>query len=152
MATTPEGWTRISSSLNYENASEAIEFLCKAFGFEVKLRVDAPGGKVAHSELVVDGGMIMVGDKVADDGSDKAGRDWSVTPKQAGGNTQALMMFVDDIDAHLARAKSAGAIVMEPKVSDYGDEYWVDRTYECIDIGGHHWWFVQRLATGGKKQ
>ncbi|MEO8877078.1 MAG: hypothetical protein ABI461_15910, partial [Polyangiaceae bacterium] len=87
------------------------------------------------------------------DGSEKPDRDWSITPKQAGGCTQSLMMFVDDVDAHLARAKKAGAtIVMEPKVSDYGEDYWADRTYECVDIGGHHWWFVQRLSTGGKKQ
>ncbi|HEX7663106.1 MAG TPA: VOC family protein [Polyangiaceae bacterium] len=152
MGSVPEGWTRISSSLTYDNASEAIDFLCKAFGFEVRLRVDVPGGKVAHSELVVDGGMVMVGDKVGDDGNKKEGRDWSITPKQAGGCTQALMMFVDDLDAHLTRARAAGAtIASEPKVSDYGDDYWIDRSYEAIDIGGHHWWFCQRLATKGKK-
>ena len=31
------------------------------------------------------------------------------------------------------------------KTSDYGEEYWADRGYGCEDIGGHHWWFMQRL-------
>ena len=33
----------------------------------------------------------------------------------------------------------------EPKTTDYGEDYWADRGYECVDIGGHHWWFYQRL-------
>lgn len=145
MATTPAGWPRISSSLTYDDANTAIDFLCKAFGFEVKLKVDVPGGKVAHSELVVDGGMVMVGDDVGDDGNAK-GRSWRVTPKKAGGCTQALMMFVDDVEATCERARKAGAVIaMEPTVNDYGEDYWTDKTCECIDIGGHHWWFVQRL-------
>jgi len=149
MATTPEGWSRICSSLSYENASLAIDFLCDAFGFEVKLRVDAPDGKVVHSELVVDGGLIMVCDNAA---GEKESKDWQVTPAQAKGNTQSLMMFVDDVEAHLAHVRKSGAkIVSEPKVSDYGEEYWADRSYECEDIGGHHWYFVQRLSTGAKQ-
>jgi uncharacterized glyoxalase superfamily protein PhnB len=34
---------------------------------------------------------------------------------------------------------------MEPKVSDYGPDHWSDKTYECVDPGGHHWWFAERL-------
>ncbi len=150
MATTPEGWARISASIHYDDANEAIDFLCRAFGFEVKLKIDAPGGKVVHSELVVEGGLVMVGDAVSEDGGERPGRDWVRTPTSAGGCTQALMMFVDDVDAHCARARAAGAkIVMEPKVSDYGEDYWTDKTYECVDVGGHHWWFVQRLRGKG---
>ena len=49
------------------------------------------------------------------------------------------------------RAKAGGAVITsEPKVSDYGDDYWVDRSYECRDLGGHHWWFTQRLRTRGQ--
>ena len=59
------------------------------------------------------------------------------------------MVFVDDVEAHCVRARNAGAkIVSEPKTSDYGAEYWIDRTYEAKDVEGHHWWFCQRLKTG----
>jgi uncharacterized glyoxalase superfamily protein PhnB len=136
----PKGWPRISSSPVYANAAQAIDWLCKAFGFEVQLKVEADGGKIAHSELVLPGGLIMIGD------AEKEGRDWRKTPKQAGGCTQALCVYVDDVDAHCERARAAGAtIASEPKTTDYGEGYWADRSYEAIDPEGHHWWFMQRI-------
>jgi uncharacterized glyoxalase superfamily protein PhnB len=63
-----------------------------------------------------------------------------------GANTQGLFLYVDDIDAHCERARAAGAKVLtEPKVSDYGEEYWADRGYEAEDPEGHRWWFAQRI-------
>jgi len=136
----PKGWPRISSSLVYENAAQAIDWLCKAFGFEVQLKVEADGGKIAHAELVLGGGLITTGDVK------REGRDWRKTPKEAGGCTQTLGIVVDDVDAHCERARKAGAtIATEPKTTDYGDGYWVDRSYEAIDPEGHHWWFWQRI-------
>lgn len=35
----PPGWTRFVSSIYYDDASAAIDWLCDAFGFEVKLKV-----------------------------------------------------------------------------------------------------------------
>ena len=68
-----------------------------------------------------------------------------------GANTQSLCICVDDVDAHCARARSAGArITLEPEVHDYGDEYWADRVYEAEDPEGHRWFFMQRLKTGGQ--
>jgi uncharacterized glyoxalase superfamily protein PhnB len=136
----PKGWPRISSSLAYAEAGKAIDWLCRAFGFEVQLKVEADGGKIAHSELVLGGGMIMLGDV------EKEGREWRKTPKEAGGCTQALCVYVDDVDAHCERARKAGAMIaVEPKTTDYGDGYWIDRSYEAVDPEGHHWWFMQRL-------
>ena len=82
--------------------------------------------------------------------SDKADKYPQVrSPGQVGGgNTQNLFMYVDDADAHCARARAKGArIVVEPKVSDYGEDYWSDKSYECVDVGGHHWWFAERLRS-----
>jgi uncharacterized glyoxalase superfamily protein PhnB len=71
------------------------------------------------------------------------------SPKTAGGSTQSLMVYVDDLEAHHARSRAAGAkITIEPKTSDYGPEYWSDRCYGVLDCEGHHWWFTQRLVTG----
>ena len=137
----PKGWPRISASLTYEKAAPAIDWLCKAFGFEIQLRVDGEGGRIEHSELVLGGGMIMVGDARGDE------RPWQKSPKQLdGANTQTQCIFVDDVDAHCERARAAGAkIATEPKTSDYGDDYWSDRSYEAIDPEGHHWYFMQRM-------
>jgi uncharacterized glyoxalase superfamily protein PhnB len=68
------------------------------------------------------------------------------SPLSAGCNTQGMMMYVDDVDAHCARAKAAGArIVDEPKIHDYGEDYWADKSYGAIDPEGHLWWITQRL-------
>lgn len=56
----PQGWPRISSALFYDDAPAAIEWLCRAFGFEVRLEVEGEGGRIEHSELVYGDGLIMV--------------------------------------------------------------------------------------------
>jgi uncharacterized glyoxalase superfamily protein PhnB len=145
MKPTPPGWPRISSGIWYEDPAAAIDWLCRAFGFEVQLRVEGEDGTIEHSELVLGGGLIMVG------GEKHERFPHARPPSKAGGaNTQNLMVFVDDVEAHCKHAREAGAVItMEPETHDYGDDYWVDRIYECRDIGGHHWWFVQRLRTRG---
>ncbi len=142
MKPTPPGWPRISSSLYYRDAAEAIDWLCRAFGFEVRLKVEGEGGRIEHSELVLGGGLIMVADVSKQDKMP-----YIRCPRDiGGGNTQNMMVYVDDAEAHCKRARDAGAtIVTEMKTSDYGEEYWTDRSYECTDIGGHHWWFAERM-------
>ena len=138
---TPKGWPRISSSLAYSDAGKAIDWLCNAFGFEVQLKVQTDTGKIAHAELVIGSGLVSLGD------DEHKGRTWRKSPREVGGaNTQSLCVYVDDVDAHCERARKAGAtIVKEPTTTDYGDGYWVDRSYECIALEGHHWWFMTRL-------
>jgi len=149
MKPTPSNFPRISSSVYYEDANAAIDWLCRAFGFELRLKVEGDDGRVEHSELVFGDGVIMVGSPR--DKSDKF--PYMKAPKQVGGaNTQNMMVYVDDVDAHCKRAREAGAkIVEEPKEHDYGEEYWSDRSYGCEDIGGHHWWFTQRLRNPNEK-
>ena len=142
MKPTPPGWPRISSSLYYDDAAKAIDWLCDAFGFKVRIKVEGEGGRIEHSELEFGEGVVMVA------GADKADKyPFIKSPSQiGGGNTQNMFVYVDDVDAHCARARAKGAtIVTEPKISDYGEDYWSDKGYECIDPGGHHWWFAQRL-------
>lgn len=140
------GWPRISSAIVYERGGEAIDWLVKAFGFEVKLRIENDDGSLVHSELTYGDGLIMVSEPKEKFPSLRA-------PSQVGGgNTQAMMVYVDDLEAHEKRARAAGArVVFEPETHDYGDEYWADRTYGCLDLGGHLWWFCQRMKTGGKQ-
>ena len=135
----------MSASVTYREAAKAIDFLCKAFGFEVQLRVDGEAGKIEHSELVLGGGLITTGDV-------ERGRPWRKPPREVDGtNTTQLCFYVDDVDAHCARARAAGATILgEPKTTDYGDDYWADRSYEAADPEGHRWWFMQRLRNKGE--
>jgi uncharacterized glyoxalase superfamily protein PhnB len=141
----PEGWPRISSSVFYDDAAAAIPWLCRTFGFEVRLKVEGEGGRIEHSELEYGDGMVMVGST-----GDKSGREVPLpcrSPRALGGaNTQMLCIFVDDVDAHCAHAREAGAKIVEgPRTSDYGEDYWTDRSYRAEDPEGHQWWFMQRL-------
>ena len=136
----PAGWPRISASLFYDDAATAIDWLCRAFGFEVRLKVDGEKGDIIHSELTLGEGVIMVAT------SDR--RPGHRSPKALGGTTQALFAYVDDADAHCARARSAGAkIQMEPATVDYGEGYWSDRGYQCEDPEGHSWYFAHRVRS-----
>lgn len=144
MKPTPMGMPRISSALFYDDAAAAIDWLCRAFGFEVRLKVEGEGGRIEHSELVFGEGLIMVGSIVGKEGRDSSHRR---SPQSIGGvNTQSLCVVVDDADAHCERARAAGAkILSEPTTNDYGDDYWADRTYEVEDLEGHRFWFMQRV-------
>jgi uncharacterized glyoxalase superfamily protein PhnB len=140
----PRGWPRFASSVYYEDASAAIDWLCDAFGFDVRIKVEHEG-RVAHSQLTFGDGMFMVGS--AGGAPARPERADCVSPKAAGGvNTQRLCVFVDDADAHCEHARAAGAtIAAEPKTEDHGEDYWADRTYEAVDLEGHHWFFIQRV-------
>jgi uncharacterized glyoxalase superfamily protein PhnB len=141
----PPDWPRISSSLYYDDPRAAIDWLCKAFGFELRLLVEGEGARVEHSELSYGTGVVMVSPAKPEKFA------YTKTPAQAGGNTQNLFVYVDDVDAHCARARAAGAtILLAPEIHDYGGDYWADKTYGCRDVGGHHWWFAQRVRTRGK--
>jgi uncharacterized glyoxalase superfamily protein PhnB len=138
----------MSASLWYKNPVAAIDWLCKAFGFEVRLKVEGDGGRIEHSELVFGDAVLMVGSEGPDPGRDRD-TSWQAAPGSLGGkNTCNLFLYVDDVDAHCERARAAGAtIANEPKTTDYGAEYWSDRNYEAVDPEGHHFWFATRLRS-----
>jgi uncharacterized glyoxalase superfamily protein PhnB len=143
MKPSPAGWPRISSALFYQDAARAIDWIRNAFGFEIRIKVDGEGGKIAHAELVFGDGLIMIGS--VDPG--RPGAETRRSPRDiGGGNTQGLLVYVDDADAHCERARLAGArIVSEPKTVDHGEGYWADRICEIEDIEGHRWWFAHRV-------
>jgi len=149
MKPTPKGWPRLSGSVYYADPKAAIEWLCKAFGFEKRLVVEGDDGTVVHSEITFGEGLVMVGGA----GTSAKGEAWAAicsSPKSLDGKiTGALAFFVDDCDAHHAVAVETGAkIVRPPTTSDYGDDYWTDRSYGALDPEGHLWWFMQRIKGG----
>lgn len=144
MKSTPAGWPRISSAVFYTDAVAAIDWLCRAFGFEVRLKVEGEGGRIEHSELTFGDGVIMVGQEGS---GDRPEHGLMASPRSTQGrNTQLLGIYVDDVDAHCARARAAGAeIFREPETNDYGSEHAMDRTYGAVDLDGHLWFFMQRV-------
>jgi uncharacterized glyoxalase superfamily protein PhnB len=121
----------VTPYLLYEDAGAAIEWLARAFGFRETERVGGPDGALAHAELDVgDGSRIFLGGP---------GGDYR-NPKQVG-RTSLVYVYVADVGAHHARAKEAGAaIVEEPHDEAYGD-----RRYAAEDPEGHLWYFATAL-------
>src|SRR5436190_510496 len=117
MKPAPKGWPRISSALYYREAGKAIDWLCNAFGFEVRLKVEGEGGRIEHCELAFGDGLVMVATSGI---KEKTGGDHREPNEIGGANTQNMAVFVDDVDAHCAHARAAGAkITYEPQTTDY---------------------------------
>lgn len=123
----------IIPTMRYRDAAAAIDWLCAAFGFERHLVVPDDDGGIAHAQLALDNGMIMLG-SARDDAFGKLQK----PPREVGGvGTQSAYIVIAEIDAHYARAKAAGAeMVMPIKDEDYGG-----RVYSCRDNEGHLWSF-----------
>jgi uncharacterized glyoxalase superfamily protein PhnB len=120
-------------TLRYRDAAAAIEWLCRAFGFEKHLVVPGEGNTIAHAQLTFGNGMIMLGTA----GDDEFGK-LQKTPEQVGGvGTQSPYIIVPDADAHHARTVAARAKIVYPlRDEDYGG-----RGYSCLDPEGHLWNF-----------
>lgn len=131
--TTANTRSTIIPSLRYRDAPAAIDWLCSAFGFE-KHAVHAEGDVVHHAQLVFGNGMVMLG-SVA---NASAWGERIAQPDEIGGReTQCPCVIVADCAAHYARAKAAGAVIVdELEQKEYGGA-----GYSCRDPEGHLWWF-----------
>jgi uncharacterized glyoxalase superfamily protein PhnB len=118
--------------LRYRDAPRMIGWLCETFGFDRHAVYQDGKGGIAHAELTLGAGMIMLGS--AREGDDAFGRA-QVTPAALGGTTQSPYLVVADADLIYRRATAAGAEV----VIDIRDEAYGGRGFSCRDPEGHLW-------------
>jgi uncharacterized glyoxalase superfamily protein PhnB len=131
----------LGSAIFYEHPRAALDWLEKAFGFTRSMVITAANGDLAHSQMQFGDGYIMVGSVWAD---------FIASPRMVGGkNTQMIHVHLDeDIDAHCARARAAGAtILMGP-----ADQFYGDRTYRARDPEGHVWTFAQAVRPVSREE
>ena len=122
------------SALAYKDVRAALDWLEKAFGFDISIVITDDSGTIVHSEMTHEGGYIMVAGEWADNVR---------APSSVGNaNTQCLHVHLrTSIDAHCERARAAGAeILQEPQ-----DQFYGDRTYRALDPEGHMWTFGQTV-------
>jgi uncharacterized glyoxalase superfamily protein PhnB len=130
--------------LSYEDVAGAAEWLVRVFGFREEFRFEEPDGRVSHVELRLGDGAVMLGNPSPNYESPKHHREscaaaarWSETPFIVDG----VHAYVDDVDAHFARAREGGAGIL----SEVEDTPFGDRQYRAEDLEGHRWMFAQHV-------
>jgi PhnB protein len=123
----PEGYNTLSPFLAVEDASAAIDFYQRALGAKERTRMPGPQGTVAHAELEIGDSVIMLADPFP--------QSTAKPPKQLGGTSVALFLYVEDVDALVQRAVDAGATLTMP----VDDMFWGDRFGQVADPFGHQW-------------
>jgi PhnB protein len=123
----PEGYHTVTPYLAVDDAAEAIEYYKKAFGAKERVRMDAPDGKIGHAELEIGDSLVMLSDPFPG----FAAR----TPKELGGTSVSVFMYVEDVDAVVQKAVDAGATIS----MDVADQFWGDRMGSLMDPFGHSW-------------
>ena len=123
----PEGYHSVAPYLAVDDAAAAIEFYKRAFGAQERLRMDAPGGKIGHAEIEIGDSVIMLSDPFPQ-GTPKS-------PKELGGTTGSVMLYVEDVDEVVKQAVDAGATV----TMEVADQFWGDRYGSLVDPFGHSW-------------
>ena len=135
---------QIVPMLAYEDGPAALDWLTKAFGFREVTRWLADDGSLSHGELELgEGQLIMLATPTPEYRNPKRHREeceqaraWSEVPYVIDG----VLVYVGDFDAHLARARAAGATILAEPDREPGGL----RRYRAEDFEGHRWMFVER--------
>ncbi|HEY4099097.1 MAG TPA: VOC family protein [Baekduia sp.] len=122
----PSGFHTLTPALVTDGAAAAIDFYVRAFGAEVKLRLDA-GETVAHAELRIGDSLLTLCDPMPDYGL--------VAPDREGPVTSSLMLYCEDVDAVHARAMAEGATL----ITEVSDQFHGNRGGAVRDPFGHRW-------------
>lgn len=124
--------TSVIPGASYRNAPQAIEWLCRVFGFEKHAVYPGPDNTIMHAELTLGDGMIMLGSLREDNDY----RRFTKHPDEIGGaETHSVSLIVSDADAVCARAKAAGAEM----IFDIEDKPYGGRGFTCRDPEGYIW-------------
>jgi PhnB protein len=129
----PEGYHSLTPYLVVDDAARAIEFYKEAFGANELMRFDGPDGKIGHAELKMGDSLVMLSDEYAEMGQR--------APRTLGGTPVSLMFYVEDVDAVVERAVSAGAKLVKP----VKDQFYGDRSGSVEDPFGHSWYVATHV-------
>lgn len=126
----------------YRDRRAAMDFLERAFGFEVSLLVTDAAGEIGHAEMTFAGARIAISGEWGDPAL--VGPATVRSPAGLGGaNTSFVRIQMSEgVDAHFEQARAAGAMITQ----EPGDQFYGERTYRCLDPEGHIWTFGQPVA------
>jgi PhnB protein len=125
----PDAYRRVTPCLVVQGGAKAIEFYAEVFGAIERMRFPGPGGTVAHAEIQIGDSVVIIEDESPEQGS-KAPPPGGVT-----GSPSSLFIYVEDVDAVIARAVELGATLKRPPQ----DQFYGDRDGHILDPFGHGW-------------
>jgi uncharacterized glyoxalase superfamily protein PhnB len=117
-------------AMRYNDAHAAIDWLERAFGFERHLVVSDDKGGIAHAELRLGPGIIMLSSAKDDEFRMQS-------PRDLGHTSVCLCIYVADVDGHYERAVAAGAEIVRP----LADTHYGSREFGARDPEGQLWFF-----------
>jgi PhnB protein len=123
----PEGYNNVAPYLTVEDAERAIEYYARAFGAKERTRMQSPDGKIAHAEIEIGDSVVML--------SDPFPQFATKPPKELGGTSVSVFMYVEDVDAVVKQSVDAGATIK----TELADQFWGDRFGTIEDPFGHVW-------------
>jgi len=115
-----KGYPVLSSVTVLDDCSRAIEWYKKVLGARQRMRLDMPGGAVAHCELGFGAAVLMLG---------------SSMPPQTSPKKASLAIYVKSCDATYTEALSAGARSLQAPT----DQFYGDRNARFEDPFGNEW-------------
>jgi PhnB protein len=128
----PEGYEAVTPYLVVKGAARALDFYTQAFGATELMRYE-DNGKIGHAEMRIGNGIVMLADEHPERGF--------TAPKRGASSPVSLMMYVQDVDAVIAKAEKAGATVERP----VEDQFYGDRAGGIIDPFGHRWYIATHI-------
>jgi uncharacterized glyoxalase superfamily protein PhnB len=135
---------RIVPMISYEDVGGAANWLCRAFGFRERLRYTASDGTLSHVQLELADGLVMLGNPDGRYVSPKHHAetcDLMRTIYETPYVSDGLHIYVDDVTAHYANARVAGATIL----SELEETPFGDRHYRVEDPEGHRWMFAEHV-------
>lgn len=119
--------------LSVGGAAQALDFYARAFAAVEITRMPMPDGRIGHAEIRIGDATVMLADEFPE--MNFRG------PLARGGTTVTIHIYVEDVDALVARAVAAGATLEAPLV----DEFYGDRVARLVDPYGHRWMFATHI-------
>jgi|SRR5918992_5124108 uncharacterized glyoxalase superfamily protein PhnB len=130
---------RLIPILTYRDIAAAHDFLVRAFGFDPGGVHRTPEGQPIHGEVRAGAATIWLHRVTAEHHLE--------SPLATDVANSGLFVYVDDVDAHYQRARSAGAAIdSEPVDQPYGQ-----REYGARDLEGHRWWFATPVTANARE-
>src|SRR5262245_66110234 len=124
----PDGYHAVTPYLYLKGATKALEFYQRAFGAQVRMKMDGPNGTIGHAEIQIGDSAIMLSDECPQIGAR--------SPQSIGGSAVGIHLYVEDVDKVFNQAVAAGAKIMAP----IENKFYGDRNGSLIDPFGHIWY------------